>query len=128
MSMITEQIKRLREKAEIFKESGCAVDGIVWEFHEAADTIEELSTKLQAANMERSSQFYHGGWVPCEECLPEENDVVLVQSSRRMTNEEHDFITIARYENTHFWSRFGWNPYANIIAWRPLPEEYREED
>lgn len=62
MSMISEQVNKLRYSADIFNTVGSA-----WELNhaeakklqtmlrEAADTIESLSAKLQAANMERSS-------------------------------------------------------------------------
>ncbi len=49
---ISEQVKELRYKADIFEKSGCAVDGIVKAFRESADTIEALSAKMQAANEE----------------------------------------------------------------------------
>ena len=52
---ISEQVKELRDKADVFERSGCAVDGIVKAFLEAADTIESLSAKLQAAN---NNSFY----------------------------------------------------------------------
>lgn len=34
---------------------------------EAAMTIEELSAKLNASQMEKSSAYYNSGWIPCEE-------------------------------------------------------------
>lgn len=46
MSMISEQVADLREKAQVFEDSGCATNGIVKTFREAADTIEELFAKL----------------------------------------------------------------------------------
>ena len=71
---ISEQVKELREIAKNFKE---------WEYNrfydeisEAADTIESLSAKLQAENMERSADC--GGWIPCKEMLPEERQLVWV--------------------------------------------------
>ncbi len=54
---ISEQVKELRDKADVFERSGCAVGGIVRVFNEAANTIESLSAKLQAANMGRSAEI-----------------------------------------------------------------------
>lgn len=48
MSMISELVADLRAKAQIFEDSGCATNGIVKTFREAADSIEELSAKLAA--------------------------------------------------------------------------------
>lgn len=49
MSNIKEFVSKLREKADIFAKSGCASDGIVKDYKEAADMIEELSEKLASA-------------------------------------------------------------------------------
>lgn len=64
MSMISEQVKELRNIAETFCE---------WEYNRfynaisrADDTIESLSAKLQAANMERSAEDCGGGWIKCD--------------------------------------------------------------
>lgn len=116
MSMITEQIKNLRKVAEY-----PAADGsIKWILRGAADTIEELSSKLHTANMERSSQYYHGGWIPCEDRMPEERQSVLVYCPYGNN------IYCAYLENKQ-WLLFG--AYTNqtikdVIAWRPLPEPY----
>lgn len=71
MSMISEQVKELRYKADIYNTIGSA-----WELNraeaktlqvllrEAADTIESLSAKL--ADMERSVEDCGGGWIECE--------------------------------------------------------------
>ena len=40
---INEYIQKLRDKADIFEQSGCAVDGIVKDFRKSADLIETLS-------------------------------------------------------------------------------------
>lgn len=41
--------------------------------NKAADTIEALSAKLAAANMERSDRYYGGGWISCDkDNLPDE--------------------------------------------------------
>lgn len=82
MSMITEQIERLKKYAQILEDTSTnrvnADLMCVNAMREAADTIEELSAKLHAVNMERSSQYYYGGWIPCDERMPEERKSVLV--------------------------------------------------
>ena len=75
MTAISEQVKELREYADdissVFKEDSDVLKGT---FKEAADTIESLSAKLQAANMERSDQRLDNGWIYCDDGknLPEE--------------------------------------------------------
>lgn len=62
MSLISKQINDLRAYAKDRKGELAKL------VSDAADTIETLSAKLSAANMERSSQYYHEGWIPCSDC------------------------------------------------------------
>lgn len=48
MDQYSEQVVLLREKAELFKKSNYAVDGIVKSFEDAANTIEKLTEELQS--------------------------------------------------------------------------------
>lgn len=77
MSMISEQIKNLRAIAEDFHE---------WEYNrfydaisQAADTIEVLSAKLSAENMEQSDRYYGGGWQHISEYSKDKYDWVLIK-------------------------------------------------
>lgn len=62
---ISEQVKELRETAELFDK----IDDGRRMLLQAADTIEALSAKLAAANMERSDRYCGGGWISCEDRL-----------------------------------------------------------
>ncbi len=44
---VSKIVEELRNKAKIFKDSGCAVDGIVQAFENSANTIEELFEEIQ---------------------------------------------------------------------------------
>ena len=61
---ISEQVKELRELANDVWLNSNEKFGI--KINQAADTIESLSAKLQAANMERSAEDCGGGWIECE--------------------------------------------------------------
>lgn len=61
MSLISKQIDDLRDYA---KSRNGELAKII---NDAADTIELLSEKLSARNMECSSAHYHDGWIPCSE-------------------------------------------------------------
>ena len=74
MSMISEQIKELRELSETFE--GKMLGRIIGQ---AADTIEALSAKLAAANMERSDRYYGSGWQPISEHSRDKYDWVLIK-------------------------------------------------
>lgn len=119
MSMISEQVKELRKVAENFRE---------WEYNrfydvisEAADTIESLSAKLLAANMERPSEDCDG-WIPCKERLPEETGFYMVTKKIKETGER--FSGKSRFDIEK-----GWNDplnFVDIVAWRFLLEPYHE--
>ena len=122
MSMITEQIKSLREAANIWYEF--KVSDLL---NKAADTIEQLAAKVRAANMERSTAYYNGGWIPVSERLPESGKEVLVWYEYWSDKRESMVQTfgISFYWNT--WCGDVMGIKARCIAWMPLPEPYRED-
>ena len=62
MSMISQLVERLKKYAEQydFLPLGREIRGTKELLRQAADTIETLSARLQAVNMERSSDYYEG--------------------------------------------------------------------
>lgn len=139
MSIISEQVKELRYKADIYNTVGSA-----WELNraeakrlqemlrQAADTIESLSAKLQTANMERSAEDCGGGWIPCKDRLPEDCVDVLVWFEYFRYGEYNRLFQTKgiSYMWNGMWSGFvngesGWRQ-LRIIAWQPLPEDYHE--
>ena len=123
MSIINELIKRLRERSDYFEWSGCAVNGVIKDLRQAADTIEELSAKLHNANMERSTAYYNNGWIPCSERLPEDSrDVIL---TTRSSVVGVGCFTASDGKWVQWYS--GGGILVDVIAWMPLPEPYREE-
>lgn len=98
---------------------------------DAADTIESLSAKLQAANMERSADNF-GEWISCKDRLPENYQDVLVsgdgivKQAQFINNvfecEDPDFYAVLDDEKVtgHEETTF------KAIAWQPLPEPYHE--
>ena len=125
MSMISEQVADLREKAQIFEDSGCATNGIVKTFRKAADTIEELSAKLATANMERSTAYYNDGWIPCSSgVLPTEKGYYWVTEG--WGEGKVGFIHYSPKYNGTFEALMKIYD-LEITAWMPanLPEPYK---
>ena len=96
MSLISKQIDDLRDYAK--SRYGYLAKII----NDAADTIELLSAKLSAANMEQSSAYYNGGWMPCSKRLPDniENSYWICtdggyQCQCRWTNNFFGFVIFA---------------------------------
>ena len=113
MSMISEQVKKIRSVAGI-----CTIE-VKKTLLEAADTIEALSAKLQAANMENG-----GGWIACEDRLPEKESAYITTRTVRdiWTNERlREEIEIVAFLNKNWIQK----PQYEVIAWQPLPEPYR---
>lgn len=116
MSLISKQIDELRAYA---KDNNGELAKLI---NDAADTIEQLSAKLHAANMDRSSQYYNDGWISCNEMLPDEYGEYLVTKRTFGWNcEEYVSNDIAYFDNG------GFHKADTVIAWKPLPELYKEE-
>lgn len=124
MSMLSEQIKELRELSNlnfldvVFKDA----------LKDAADTIEELSAKLHKENMERSTAYYNGGWIPCSERLPE-----IPKENPLFENKllELYLVAIAHadYPFRAFWNgKIFTDGFSKVepVAWMPLPQPYKE--
>lgn len=132
MSMITELVERLRKNSALLEITFSTAENL----REAADVIEELSTKLQAANMERSSQYYNGGWIPVSERLPRKGEygkvlVTYIPSGGTlwttvMIAHYSDLMGIAK-PSFHI-GEVGKESFQNITeqvtAWMPLPEPF----
>lgn len=128
---ISEQINEIRNMADVLHdEKRNAAEEIM---NQAADTIEFLSAKLQAANMERSVEDC-GGWIPCKERLPEKYGDYLVAwiplyTSMKNSRLPH-YYEIVEYDPNDEALWIGGIDQAmgeyEIIAWRELPEPYHE--
>ena len=137
MSLTSKQIDELRAYAKDKKGELAKL------INDAADTIEMLSAKLHASQMERSSQYYHGGWIPCSERLPEDGTeclvsvrcskkVVVVDMATYSTDlfkvDKEDFFGNRGESGWYYLSgEYGYCKMLNVIAWMPLPESYSGE-
>lgn len=144
MSLITELIERLRKEADGYMgyRSKRAVR-VKHLLRESADTIETLSAKVQASNMERSTAYYNGGWIPVSERLPDDRDWYLgifresdtgwinplpfvcdyVGYETKATTKEHWILRGFTDRDEHI------DYYFNLecVAWIPLPTPYEPQ-
>jgi len=130
--MISEQVKEIREYADSYYKADFGREGIVKVLRQAADTIEALSAKLSAANMERSETYYNDSCIPCKERLPEVEKFYIVTYK---FDDEKDLRCHELYygiadndieagwyiddDCTRLYKQF------TVIAWQPLPESYK---
>lgn len=88
--------------------------------NQAADTIEALSAKLQAANMENGS-----GWILCKDRLPTESGEYIATCHNDIDGYFSQECYFQVEDSEHY---FGWDGLVNfdeVIAWQNLPEPYR---
>ena len=71
------------------------------------------------------------GWIPVEERLPEEKKSVLVQWEKydRHLNVTLTYLDVMWLDDTEeqVFETINGVPNGKVIAWRPLPESYRQE-
>lgn len=132
MSMIEyeiEQLENIKEELDNNLELDCDINNLrndwIKVIDSAIDTIKTQSEKLHAYAMERSSQYYHDGWIPCSEKLPDYGNYLGT-----MNNEDVQEVTYC--DTSERWTtceadgvkRLNDN---DVIAWMPLPEPYKGE-
>lgn len=135
---ISERVKELRVLARKIKKYGTTEELKSYKaISEAADTIEGLSAKLQAANMDNG-----GGWILCEDKTPDKEGLYIIHV---ITGTGEDYVGTWLYQRgvhlsgkqTYIDDKQGYwaTPYngdpvneyltQNVVAWQPLPEPYR---
>lgn len=124
MSLITKQIKRLREYADNRKGEIADI------CREAADTIENLSEKVRAANMERSSAYYNGGWIPVNDNLPKAGEYDGDVAKYYLVQNEYGEMLVASYTHSEDWEQIhqSYTIEEEIVAWMPLPKPYKSQE
>lgn len=74
----------------------------------------------QGDYIQESMEKYNGGWIPCRERLPEDNNDVLIS-----TND--GLVIFGAYIQGHStWWSGDYSP--EVLAWQPLPESYKEDN
>lgn len=124
MSMIQKQIEELRRYADEYDPnandlSGRAVEGTEKVLRNAAETIELLSAKLTASNL-------NDGWIPTEKANPEKDGGYICAIDGEICGEDKPFVGMEWYENGE-WDEEedGYNP---VLAWMKLPKPYEPKE
>lgn len=117
---ISEQVKEIRNMISVLHdEKRYAAEEIV---RQAAGTIEALSAKLAVANMGRSDRYYGGGWILCEDRLPEKIGRYYIVSVKSEVSDL-EYTRPSLYDKDGFATRIDEKP----VAWQPLPKPYRPQ-
>lgn len=73
---------------------------------------------------------YNGGWIPCSERLPEPNQKVIVSYMDRYIGGSYGVCEGQYVYILNSWdiSDYMSNDDFEVIAWKPLPEPFKESD
>lgn len=111
---------------EVLLKYGFPYESVVQD--EVWDALDELSTnKIAIKIVQEVAEEYSGGWIPCSEKLPELRQGVLVTVKYTGFMGMHGYwIKTGHMEAENDW----WGDCAGgeVIAWQPLPEQYKERD
>jgi len=68
-------------------------------------------------------------WIPVTERLPEAGEYVSDVAKYYLVQNEYGDMLVARYTHEEYWEQmYQLRPIADeIVAWRPLPEQYKAE-
>ena len=80
------------------------------------------------------SEEYNGGWIPCSERLPEEDDTLYLVSYKKIFFDKsfyfYDIAYLYTFPNgTRYWvsaKSDNVRQVSKVSAWQPLPEQYKE--
>ena len=72
------------------------------------------------------AEEYNGGWIACSERLPEPIRPVLVTLKNWMNDK--CFVRVGRFHTDHWKTDEGIVENSVVIAWKPLPEPFKERD
>lgn len=67
----------------------------------------------------------NNGWIPVEDALPEVDGFYIATMDGEIVGQEEPFTGLAEFENGKWIDDE--DDYRCVIAWRPMPEPYRQE-
>lgn len=121
------------EKQEAIK--SCTPPSDDWEHY--ADRLHDIA--YQSGYEQGKKDAEQGGWIPCSVRLPLEKDAGILK--KLGTNKQSDYVlatvevkgermtvTACTYDGRWDWNMKYAFPDYKIIAWRPIPEPYTEEE
>lgn len=100
----------------------CLMIGYAKEYNQGALKMAEVIENIIRKHMNDGNDINvttkddNGGWIPCEECLPEDGESVLCTDG--------EYVYLVEYDAD---SDTGFGDMDNMIAWRLLPEPCRPE-
>ena len=120
-------LKKIEEKRNKYQRlaDGSNFDG--WneediKYSAKAEMCEELKEIVHEV-----AEEYHGGWIPCSERLPEDDSICIVTVEYPNNEIAVDYGWFDRKSVCWFVGTQEFRT-SNILAWQPLPEQFKECD
>lgn len=100
---------------------------------DAQEELHETEVELEALRMAVRALEEKPRWIPCSERIPEmyaeELDDGIYYTSDAVLFSAADRVHVGfcvRYNNELFWEMQDGHTCANVTAWMPMPESYKE--
>ena len=98
---------------------------------QAVIEVIEAQPKVKCSDCSRRSWYQKGyqdglninKWIPCSERLPEEDGTYIAW----ITYEGSEYTSMEEFDTVTMWDFHAFNPNNKVIAWKPLPEDYKGE-
>lgn len=95
--------------------------------YEVADLVDDLMDIVK-----QEAEQYNNGWIPCSEKLPKSNGVYQVTHKVRECEYTYYLTSASYFDGQDTWHNDVCvnhaRRYLDVVAWIPLPEEYKEGD
>ena len=124
---IDKLIERLEEKAKSDEQRAMKADeteriSVITALQAMADRY-----RLAIEIVNQLAEEYKGGWIPCSERLPEHMQQCFTTARIYFVpdhvDEPNNYIGV---ELNAYSKDYGWLYNPEVIAWRPLPQPYKE--
>ena len=98
-------------------------------YNSASDVDQNIRSGLIIAKeaVQEVVEEYNGGWIPCNERLPEDDSICIVTVEYPNNKTMVDYGWFDRKGVCWFVGMQEFRT-SNILAWQPLPEPFKERD
>ena len=98
-------------------------------YNSASDVDQNIRSGLMIAKeaVQEVAEEYKGGWIPCNERLPEDDSICIVTVEYPNNKTMVDYGWFDRKGVCWFVGMQEFRT-SNILAWQPLPEPFKERD
>lgn len=87
------------------------------------EQLQVISEEYSKMAKELAELRQQNQWIPVSELLPDYDEEVLITNGKYVIIDERRYLENTEDGEAYTWDINGWD---DVIAWRPLPELYKE--